>query len=409
MRGGESCFEHLDLRTTHRHHHLPHPQAFGRVAVAFVILLFGVTLPTPLYVVYQVQWGFSAGVLTAVFAIYAAGVLCSLLVFGRASDQVGRQAALIGALVMATASTVVFLLADGVATLLVARLLSGLAAGLTQGSAAAALAELEPHHDQRRAALFSSSVSTGAAGIGPLLAGILVQYVGWKTHLVFIVYLACIGIAVFALLRVPEPIPERHPLTVRIQRPSVPAHIRPAFLAAAGAAFTVSALLGLFVGLVPSFLGQQLHQRNHAVAGLVVFLIFAIATATQLLLHRLTPRQALLIGFGWLLVGLALFLYGLDAASFPPFMAGTACAGVGTGLVLMGALATTNRIAPPEHRGEIMSTFFLCVYGGMAVPALAVGIFAQHVGFFRPTLVCAIVLTAVLVFVARRVMVLQTA
>lgn len=374
-----------------------------------MILLFGVTLPTPLYVVYQAQWGFSAGVLTAVFAIYAGGVLGALLVFGRASDQVGRKTVLVAALAFAAASTVVFLLADGVTWLLVARLLSGLAAGLTQGAAAAALAELEPHHDQRRAALFSSTVSTGAAGIGPLLAGILVQYVAWKTHLVFFVYLACLAIAVIALSRVPEPIPERHPLTVRPQRPSVPAHIRPAFLAAAGAAFTVSALLGLFVGLVPSFLGQVLHQTNHAVAGLVVFVVFAVATATQLVLHGLTPRQALLTGFAWLLVGLGLFLYGLDAATFPPFMAGTVCAGVGTGLVLMGALATTNRIAPPEHRGEIMSTFFLCVYGGIAMPALAVGIFAQHVGFFRPTLVCAIVLTGVLMVVARRVLSLQPA
>ena len=37
--------------------------------------------------------------------------------------------------------------------LFVARLLSGFAAGMTQGTATAALAELEPEHDVRRAAL----------------------------------------------------------------------------------------------------------------------------------------------------------------------------------------------------------------------------------------------------------------
>src|SRR5262249_19285257 len=53
-----SCVEHLDLRTTHRHlpHHVPRPGAFWLVGLAFVILLFGVTLPTPLYVVYQAKW-----------------------------------------------------------------------------------------------------------------------------------------------------------------------------------------------------------------------------------------------------------------------------------------------------------------------------------------------------------------
>lgn len=372
------------------------------MVLTFVILLFGVTLPTPLYVVYQAQWGFSAGVLTGVFAIYAIGVLTALLVFGRASDQVGRKRVLVVALAMAAASTLVFLLANGVATLLVARLLSGFAAGLTQGTAAAAVAELEPHHDQRRAALFSSSVSTGAAGIGPLLAGLFVEYVGWKTHLVFVVYLVCLGVAVIAMLWIPEPVPERHPLSIRVHKPAVPPHIRPVFLSAAASAFAVAALLGLFVALVPSFLGQELHRPNHALAGLVVFLLFAVATTAQILLHRITSLQALLLGFAWLVLGLALLLLGLDTVDLAIFVVGTVCAGVGVGLALMGALATANRVAPPEHRAEIMSSFFVAVYAGLAVPALGVGIAAQHVGFFRATLVCAVLLTGLVAAVAAR-------
>jgi len=401
------CVEHLDLRTTTRHHHHPHlarPGAFWLVAVAFTILLFGVTLPTPLYVVYQAEWGFTAGVLTAVFAIYAAGVLTALLVFGRLSDQVGRKRVLGAAVVVAAASTLVFFLANGVAALLLARLLSGFAAGLTQGTATAALAELEPHHDQRRAALIGSTVSTGAAGVGPLLAGLLVEYVGWTTHLVFVVYFGCLLVATVAMLLIPETVLERHSPTIRVQRPSVPAEIRPAFFAAAASAFTVSALLGLVIALVPSFLGKELHQRNHAVAGLVVFVLFSVATVAQLLLHRLTSRHALLFGFAWLLLGLGLLMLGLDLAQIAVFVAGIVSSGIGTGLVMMGALATVNRIAPPEHRAEVMSGFFVSAYAGLAIPALGVGIASQQVGFFRATLVCSIVLAVVLGTVATRVL-----
>jgi MFS family permease len=303
---------------------------------------------------------------------------------------------------VATASTVVFFLADGVATLLVARLLSGFAAGLTQGTATAALAELEPHHDQRRAALIGSTVTTGAAGIGPLLAGILVEYAGWTTHLVFVVYLGCLLVATVAMLLIPETVLERHPLTIRVQRPFVPAASRPAFLQAAAASFAVSALLGLVISLVPSFLGKELHQGNHAVAGLVVFLLFAVGTVAQLLLHRITSRLALLIGFAWLLLGLGLLMLGLDLGDLPVFVAGIVSAGIGVGLVMMGALATVNRVAPPEHRAEVMSGFFLSAYAGLALPALAVGIASQHVGFFRATLVCSIVLSVLLVSVGVR-------
>jgi predicted MFS family arabinose efflux permease len=61
-----------------------------------------------------------------------------------------------------------------------------------------------------------------------------------------------------------------------------------------------------------------------------------------------------------------------------------------------------NRVAPPEHRGEVMSAFFLFVYLGLAIPAIGVGIASQRVGFFQATLVCAIALSAVLSLVAIR-------
>jgi MFS family permease len=342
-------------------------------------------------------------VLTAVFGVYAAGVLAALLVFGRLSDQVGRKRVLVGAVAVAAVSTIAFLLANGVVTLLVARLLSGLAAGLTMGTATAALAELEPHRDQRRAALFASAVSTGAFGLGALVAGVFAEYLSRPTHLVFFVYLACLAVATVAMLLVPETVVERHAPAFHVQRPSVPAEIRPPFLSAAAAAFAVFALVGLFIALVPSFLGKELGQRNLAVAGLVVFVLFIVATLTQLLFHGITSRQALLGGFPWLALGLGLLVLGLRLGQLAVFVAGTVSAGAGVGLVMMGALATVNRIAPPEHRGEIVSAFFVVCYVGLAVPALGVGIASQHVGFFSATLVCSVLLALVLGGAARTV------
>ena len=399
------CVEHLDLRTTERHHpQVARPSAFWLVALTFTILLFGVTLPTPLYVVYQAQWGFAAGVLTLVFAIYSLGVLAALLFFGRLSDQIGRKRVLLAALAVAVASTIGFLLANGVAVLLVARFLSGFSAGLTQGTATAALAELEPSHDPRRAALVSSAINTGAVGLGPLIAGILTEYVGWQTHLVFVVYLGCLAVATAATLLLPETIAARGRATFRVQRLSVPAAIRPTFLTAALSAFAAFALLGLFIALVPSFLGKELHEPNHAVAGVVVALLFAVATVAQLLLHELPSRRALLLGFPWLLLGLGLLMLGLDIGQLAVFVAGTCCAGVGVGLVTMASVAMVNRVAPPEHRAEVVSSFFIAAYAGLAIPALGVGIASQHVGFFPATLVCSIVLAVLLGTVAVRVL-----
>jgi MFS family permease len=284
----------------------------------------------------------------------------------------------------------------GVPMLMLGRLLSGFAAGLTQGTATAALAELEPRHDVRRAALVSAVVTTGAVGLGPLLAGVLAEYAGWKTHLVFVVYLGLLVLALIAVALVPETVVDRHRPRLRLQRIGVPQAIRAPFLSAALAMFSAFAVVGLFVSLVPSFLGHELHRRNHAAAGLVVFVFFTCATVAQVALHRLTSRRAMLVGFGWLLAGLALLMLGLSAKNLTIFVVGTVCAGIGVGLVIMGAVATVNRIAPPEHRGETLSAFFVAAYLGMTIPAISVGIASEHVGFFDSTLVCSIAIAALL-------------
>ena len=318
-----ACAEHLDLRTTGRHHpHAAGGRAFWLVAFVFLVVLVGTTVPAPLYVIYQSKWGFSAGVLTLVFAIYSAGVLTALLVFGRISDEVGRTRVLGAALAVAIVSTVVFVFATGVPMLMLGRLLSGFAAGLTQGTATAALAEARAaprraprgprqrhrHHGSGRPRAPTRRRAGGVRGLEDAPR----------------------------VRRLPRPARARparagaragdgrrpSPARLRLQRIGVPHAIRAPFLSAALAMFSAFAVVGLFVSLVPSFLGHELHRRNHAAAGLVVFVFFTCATVAQVALHRLTSRRAMLVGFGWLLAGLALLMLGLSTENLTVFVVG---------------------------------------------------------------------------------------
>ena len=87
-------------------------------AYAFTVVMAGTTLPTPLYPVYEQRWGFSALVITVIFAVYAIGVIAALVFLGSLSDRVGRRPALLAALALSAASAVAFLLADGLGALL---------------------------------------------------------------------------------------------------------------------------------------------------------------------------------------------------------------------------------------------------------------------------------------------------
>jgi len=238
---------------------VPRRAAFWLLALVLGVTMLGTTLPTPLYVIYQGRWHFSAAMVTVTFAVYAATVLTTLLLAGRSSDQAGRRPVMAVALAASALSTVLFILAPGVGVLIAARVVSGLSAGLMTGTATAALTELIPASGARRASLVATAANMGGLGLGPLVAGLLAQYAPHPTTLVFEVYLAVLAAAALLLLLVPETVRPRTRPALRFAGLGVPELGRGELIAAAVAAFAAFALLGLF-----SFPGTRLHRGRAA-------------------------------------------------------------------------------------------------------------------------------------------------
>src|ERR1700748_3071597 len=113
--------------------------SFGVLVLANVLLMASTSAPSPIYPLYLQRWGFSVTILTVVFAVYVAGLLCALLTVGSLSGQVGRRPLLVAALLVAAAATAIFWLADGVAVLVIARIVQGIATGMATGALAAGL------------------------------------------------------------------------------------------------------------------------------------------------------------------------------------------------------------------------------------------------------------------------------
>ena len=377
--------------------------AFWLLAFVFAATMLGTTLPTPLYVIYQAQWHFSAAMVTVIFAVYAAAVLATLLLAGRSSDQAGRKSVLAAALGASALSTVAFIFALDEGVLLAGRVLSGLSAGLMTGTATAALTELVPAPAGRRASLAATAANMGGLGLGPLIAGLFAQYAPHPTTLVFEVYLAVLAAAGLCLRFVPETVSPRRRPTLRFAGLGIPERGRGQFIAAAVAAFAAFALLGLFSSLVPGFIGGVLHQDSHAVQGAVVFAMFAVGTVTQVALSRFSSRRVVLAGLGLFLAALALIVAALAQAGMALFLAGTVVGGVAVGAIFLGSLATASRLAPPERRGHAISAFFVACYAGLIIPVVGVGVLSGFTGTFPAVLVFSLLLAVLCLFSLARI------
>src|SRR5215210_4014526 len=85
---------------------LSRPAAFWAVAFAFLALTAFATAPSSLYGLYAEREHLSHITLTIVYAVYAVGVVASLLLAGHVSDSYGRRAVLIPGLLVAAAAAV---------------------------------------------------------------------------------------------------------------------------------------------------------------------------------------------------------------------------------------------------------------------------------------------------------------
>jgi MFS family permease len=373
----------------------------GLASAAFglAIAMLGTTLPTPLYGLYREQFGFSELMITVIFATYAAGVIASLLLFGRLSDQVGRRRVLLPGLALAALSAVAFLVADGLALLIVGRVLSGLSAGIFTGTATATLVDLAAPERRARATLVATIATMGGLGCGPLLAGLLSEWAGSPLRLIFWVDLALLMPASIAIWAMPEPVAATSRPRLRPQALTVPAEMRATFAQAALAGFAGYAVLGLFTAVAPAFLGEQLGVTSRAVVGLVVFAVFAASMVGQLMLPLVPQAAAMPAGCLALIAGMVSLALGLALSSLALLVLGGMIAGFGQGLGFRAGLGAVNSRAPADQRGEVASSFFVVAYTAISLPVIGVGILAQVTELRTAGLVFAAAVAAVSIMV----------
>lgn len=351
------------------------------VAAAFAVTMMGTTLPTPLYVLYQQEFGFSTLMITVIFATYAVGVVVALLCCGHVSDEIGRRRTLLPGLALSMASSGIFLAASELALLFPARLLSGLSAGLFTGTATAAIVDLAGSRSPERATLVATVTQMAGLGSGPLIGSMLAEYAPAPLRLPFALDLGLLLLAFVAVWVMPEHVAAASGRPrLRFARPQIPHPMRGVFLRSSLAGFAGFAVLGLFTAVVPSFLRELLDVHGLTVTGLVICAIFCASAVGQVVLVPVFGPHSLPVGCVGLILGMLLLTAGFATASFGLLLAGGLVAGAGQGTSFRAGLAAINAAVPAERRGDLASVYFTVLYVALALPVVGVGLAADLFG-----------------------------
>jgi predicted MFS family arabinose efflux permease len=360
-------------------------RGFWVLAAALVTFFAASSVPSPLYLVYQARWHFSAITLTLIFASYAAALLLTLLTAGGLSDFLGRRRVLAGAIVVELLSMAAFIFADGVGWLLVARAVQGVATGAAAGALSAGVADLAPPERPTLAAAVNTAAPSTGLAIGAVTSGALVEYAPAPRILVFATLIVLFSALLLALAVVPETV-TRRPGSLRSLQPraSVPAEARSTFRAMAPVLIATWAVGGLVLSLGPSLAAGVFGARNHLVGGLVVSAVAGFGAAGSVLTRSWAPRPTMVHGALVLVGGVGLVLGALGTGWTALFFAGLVVTGWGFGTAFVGSFGAVASIATPQQRAELFASLYVVSYLAFGGSAVLAGLAVPSYGL-RPT------------------------
>lgn len=178
-------------------------RTWRRAAFVLFAVAAGTNVPAPLLLIYRDTLHLSPDVLTAVFGIYAAGLVPALFLAGPASDRLGRRTLVLPLVVLSGLTSVLLIAADSsLFVLFTGRFLPGAVSGAVLGVGTAWVAELSTNAATagRRAAV----AMTAGFSLGPLMAGLLAQYLPAPTPLPYLVHVVLVVAGLVAALSLPE-------------------------------------------------------------------------------------------------------------------------------------------------------------------------------------------------------------
>jgi len=220
-------------------------------------------------------------------------------------------------------------------------------------------------------------------GVGALMGGVFGEWLPEPLRLVWLVYLAALIVVLVLLLLLPNDTRRHEPGWLYPTRLAVPSSMRALFIAYAVGAFAMSAVVGLYSSLTPSFLHTLLGLSSLALAGSVTFVLMLASVLAQIVCRSWNSRKAGVSGLLIVTAGIIVVTAAAAVSSLALLLAGSGIAGAGQGLAFMGLLAGVNGAAPDDQRGEVVSAFYVATWLGAALPVLAVGFAAPGIGLLR--------------------------
>jgi len=364
---------------------------------------------TPMLLVYRQALGLGTGTLEAMFGFYALGLIPGLLIAGPLSDAHGRRRVAVPAAALSLAASLALVAGAGnVPMLFAGRLLAGVSNGAAFAAGTAWLRECSRppfgRADDQTAARRAAVAMTVGFALGPLVAGLLAQWVAASRVVPYLPHIALMLGVLMLLRNAPETVapgasaqPRRLPWpAIRSGRfLTVVAPMAPWAFAAPVIAF---ALLPSVAGISSTADGIALTAAITALCALAGVLVQPLA---RRLVTRTATNRAAAAGLLVCAAGLGLGAETVQGRLAWLLVPSAIVLGAAYGLCLVAGLVEVQRLAGRGALAGLTAVYYALTYLGFAAPYL-LAVAAHLVSYTVLLTIAAGLALATALFISRR-------
>lgn len=381
------------------------------VALSMIATLMGTALISPLYPLYQQQWGLGAGDISNIYVIYMVGALIGLVFLGRLGDRIGFRSTLLISLGLSLVGSVICMLSREMTLLSIGRVLVGISGTLATSSGVAGLNILAPDHKRPHVALKGSLLVAGGFGLGPVVGGVFGQWMPMPLVTVHVPVIVMVLVG-FVLLRPVEPRLDWSAVRSRLVIGDfLPKLSWPrggdgvTFALATILPFITFGVFGLYVSMAPSIVSNLLGLGGPIVSGGGIALMLTGSCLTQIALKKRHYFKVALVGLTLLAISNAILMANLGIGSAVLFGFGIVVAAMGHGSSMFAGAQVVNFVSDDTNRSSYTASYWAVGYCGSILPMIGTGMLADLYGLdVAVTVFCSTVIamcaTGALAFIA---------
>ena len=346
------------------------------LSMALFATMLGNGVVIPFIPLYAQEFGASGVAVGILFGAHSASRTFLLPLIGRASDRHGRKAFLLWGLFFYALSSVAYLLADSLLTLIVIMALQGVATAMVQPVSMAYVGDLTPKGKEGAYAGYVNTAFLGGVAGGPILGGVIKDLFNMQASFILLGVLSLLSLLLL-LFFLPE-VQKQHVVekkeaaswrTILSSRPILGVSLFRVVYALS------STLIWVFVPL----LSASLLPLTTSQVGALISLNVLISTVLQAPCGRLSDRmnKAVLIGIGGLISAVSLAGFPL-ASTFWHLLGLNALVGAGFGLAYPAHMALAMEHTPGSSMGTVMSALLTVHSFGMTIAPPVFGIVVDY-------------------------------